>query len=50
MRSDAFRELLFAPNLELNLRFRLGDFPNLNLNFAFSSVRFAFEPIPRTEL
>jgi hypothetical protein len=42
--------LLLVPNPELILGFRFSDFPNLNLNFAFSSVRFGFEPISRTGL
>ncbi|KAJ6626403.1 hypothetical protein B0H10DRAFT_1941957 [Mycena sp. CBHHK59/15] len=37
-----------CPNAELNFAFRFSNLLNLNLNFAFGSVRFRFEPISRT--
>jgi hypothetical protein len=37
-------------NLEPNFAFRFGDFLNLNLNLAFGSVQFRFEPEIRTGL
>jgi hypothetical protein len=42
--------LLSKRRTEPNFRFRFGDFLKVNLNLAFSSVQFRFEPIVQTGL